>query len=453
MLSIACSPNGSTVFIGSYSNLWVSNDGGQNFAQMTWPQPPADEFSAPGALGGWCAVDIAVGMDPSNRLIVLALMSFDQASIDTQGAPIGDRGIWRSADGGATWTQVHQFSTPTMNLGQLEWAQGSDHLVYAAGGTSLVMSQDAGASFTEVLPFGSGTKKQVNHVAVWQNAPADSKPEVIYALGSVLDGAVRSGCMAVSFDGGTTWTQDQAAIPGTIGGPTNAVANSNSAKVMAISPLSPFQVYITADGGGQGKAAALAMFDYSGFQSGSQTSARHLRLALPGNLTDPSSQDSGNVFVVATRPGQGDLLFYGAQRSVCYVATLDPDGIPNNWQALDSNVHYDLHGLLLSPDFSAFISNGDYAGKSGTGWLLSDGGIYRSVDGGKTSFPSRGVRTLSSVNIGGAAIAGSGPALSLNTGDNDGFYSLDGGRTWMYQQYCGGDDVDCCRFCVARILQ
>ena len=227
MLSIACSPDALTVYAGSYSNLWVSRDGGQNFTQVAWPQPSADQTSVPGSLGGWCAVDVAMGMDSSNQLIVLALMCFDRANIISQD-PVTvkeDRGIWRSPDGGVTWTQVHQF-TPTPNVGQLEWAQGSDHLVYAAGGSSLAISQDAGATFVDVFPFGKGATKQVNHVAVWQNAPADSAPEVIYALGS--------GCMAVSFDGGTTWTQDQAVVPTTVGGATSAVANSNAAKVMAI---------------------------------------------------------------------------------------------------------------------------------------------------------------------------------------------------------------------------
>lgn len=432
MLSIACSPDALTVYVGSYSNLWVSRDGGQNFTQVAWPQPSADQFSVPGSLGGWCAVDIAMGMDSSNQLIVLSLMCFDRAKITSQDPVVGDRGIWRSADGGVMWTRVHQF-TPTQNVGQLEWAQGSDHLVYAAGGSSLAISQDAGATFVDVFPFGKGATKQVNHVAVWQNAPADSAPEVIYALGS--------GCMAVSFDGGATWTQDQAAVPTTIGGSTNATANSNAAKVMTISPLSPRQVYITADGGSNGKAAVLYLFDYSEFPLASQTSA-HQVLALPGNLTDPLSQDSGNVFLMTTRPGQGDLLFYGAQRSVCYVASLNSAGSANNWQTLDSNVHVDLHGLLLSPDFAAAVANGNYSGKSGTVWLLSDGGIYRSTNGGKTFVPAQGAHTLSSISLGGAAIAGNGPALSLNTGDNDGFYSLDGGITWMHQQYGGGDD-DC----------
>jgi hypothetical protein len=61
MLSIACAPDGQALYAGSYSNLWTSDDGGQNWDQLVWPQPPAGEFDSPGALGGWCVVDVAVG--------------------------------------------------------------------------------------------------------------------------------------------------------------------------------------------------------------------------------------------------------------------------------------------------------------------------------------------------------------------------------------------------------
>ena len=44
------------------------------------------------------------------------------------------------------------------------------------------------------------------------------------------------------------------------------------------------------------------------------------------------------------------------------------------------------------------------------------------------------------MNFAGAAVAGQGPLLSLNTGDNDGFASRDGGQNWRPQQYGGGDN-------------
>lgn len=365
--------------------------------------------------------------------IVLALMSHDR-TVGNDGK--GSRGIWRSTDGGSTWTQSHRFD-PSENIGQLEWALGSDHLVYAAGGDSLVVSKDAGTTFADITPFAANASKSVNHVAVWQNAPADPYPTVIYALGA--------SCMFLSFDGGASWTEDMATLPANIGGPASSVANSNSPKMMVISPVNPRQVYIVGNGGGAAVPAMIYLFDYSEFPLVLQTSAPPQILPLPSYLTDASStsstQDSGCVFLAVTQAGRGDLLFLGGQRPVAYVGPLNPTS-GADWQALDSNVHWDLHGILLSPDFTASLQGGNYRASAGTVWLLCDGGIRRSTDGGKTFVPTAGPNTLSALSVGGVAIAGSGPALSLNTGDNDGFYSMDGGQTWTYQQYGGGDN-DC----------
>jgi hypothetical protein len=362
--------------------------------------------------------------------IVLALMS---QNLTTGLNHSGSRGIWRSTDSGATWIQV----LPLENVGQLEWALGSDHLVYAAAGSSLVVSKDAGMTFAEINPWGKSVAKSVNHVAVWQNAPADPDPAVIYALGA--------SSMYVSFDGGASWTEDMATLPAHIGGPTSSNANFSTAKVMVISPTNPRQVYIVQDGSGQGKPATIYLFDYSQFPMVSQTSASPQSLLLPSYLTDISPdttrQDAGNVFLAVTQAGRGDLLFLGGQRAIAYVGPLNSTSA-SDWQALDSNVHWDLHGILLSRDFAASLQGGNYKASAGTVWLLCDGGIRRSTDGGKTFLPTAGPNTLSALSVGGVAISGSGPALSLNTGDNDGFYSMSGGLNWSYQQYGGGDN-DC----------
>ncbi len=59
---------------------------------------------------------------------------------------------------------------------QVQWAEGSDHLVYAAGGTSLAISRNGGGTFEDTYPFGPGSDVSVTHVALWQNQPADSIP-------------------------------------------------------------------------------------------------------------------------------------------------------------------------------------------------------------------------------------------------------------------------------------
>ena len=538
MLSIACSPDGETLYAGSYSNLWKSNDGGKHWEQLAWPQPPPEQYDAPGAIGGWCVVDIAASLgwrvdkhprfladltgdgkasivgfgdcgvwtslgngDGTFQLpnVVLAnfgheagswrvdqhprfladltgdgkasIVGFGDAGVwtakgDGQGGFAdaqfvlenfgngqtvlaitrndrvkNSRGIWRSTDGGASWTKVHQFPMlPGRReaVGQLEWAAGSDHLVYAAGGTSLAISKDGGASFQDVFPWGTAPAASVHHVAVWQNAPADFTPAVIYALGT--------STMYVSFDGGASWMRDKGTLPDEVGGPVSSVANGSTPKVMVVSPRWPLEVYVAGDGNAAVRPGRLYRGDYSQFPLGTQTSAWE-SVVLPKTITgDPEAstyegQDAGMVFLATTRKGRGDLLFYCAQRRPVFVGPLYPEA-GADWHRLDADVHFDLHGMLLSPDFGAEIEGGEYKPGTGRMWLLSDGGIHWSTDGGREFHAAEDATTLSSVNVAGVAIPGKGPALSLNTGDNDGFYSADGGAHWSYQDYGGGDN-DC----------
>src|SRR6266851_2849912 len=78
---------------------------------------------------------------------------------------------------------------------------------------------------------------------------------------------------------------------------------------------------------------------------------------------------------------------------------------------------------------TATIGSNGYNTTAGKVWLLSDGGIHRSMDGGKSFAASSGLSTLATVNIGGLAIPGK-TALCLNCGDNGGFYSSNGGQSW-----------------------
>ncbi|HLZ85057.1 MAG TPA: hypothetical protein VKQ54_15945 [Caulobacteraceae bacterium] len=376
--------------------------------------------------------------------IVLAITVNDLAA--------GSRGVWRSTDGGANWTQAHQFPAGE-SAGELQWALGSDHLVYAAGGSSLAISKNAGTTFTDVFPWDPDPAKRVNHVAVWQNAPADPYPAVIYALGEdtiyVQGKPTLESTMFLSFDGGDHWFKDQGTPPSPSGGAVDPVANGNTPRMIVISPRFPLSVYLLRDGSGGGYLSELWLGDYTHFPFGDRTSA-WVSIPVPNPLDDKGNpqQDSGNVFIATTQRGRGDLLFLGAQRydandnqPLFHVGPLTPSSA-SDWRTLDQTIHVDLHGFLLSPDFAATLTGGNYRPTAGTAWILSDGGVYWSTDGGQHFNDAQGVTSLSSINVAGVSAPGKGPALSLNSGDNDGFYSVDGGQHWAYQEYGGGDN-DC----------
>jgi hypothetical protein len=193
---------------------------------------------------------------------------------------------------------------------------------------------------------------------------------------------------------------DTGPVPGTIGGAVG-LANAPNERVMVVSPRSPLEVFAT--GNANLVPPELWRGDYSQFQA---TGASQWQ-AVP--VPNVGGQDSGNTFVAATRPGHGDVLFYGPQRVKAFVGPLDIASAAD-WHELDGDhdVHVDLHGIFLSPDFRATFSDGSYRHLAGTVWLASDGGIFRSTDG-RQGVPSAGsISTLSVVNIAGVAQPGPG---------------------------------------------
>jgi len=139
-----------------------------------------------------------------------------------------DAGIWRSTDGGGTWSLVYPFPRPNGALpasGQLVWAVGTNHLVLAADGNRLAVSANGGATWQTL-------NVPATHVAVAATPAGTLNPPTVYALAS---NAIR-----VTFDGGMTWTQDRGTLPQPIGGPVG-LFNGNNECVMVASPRSPLE--------------------------------------------------------------------------------------------------------------------------------------------------------------------------------------------------------------------
>ena len=70
MISIAASDDGKVVLAGSLSsNVWMSEDGGDSWDQIAWPQPPEGQFGVPGAMGGFCVPAVAVAPEAGRWLV------------------------------------------------------------------------------------------------------------------------------------------------------------------------------------------------------------------------------------------------------------------------------------------------------------------------------------------------------------------------------------------------
>jgi hypothetical protein len=110
----------------------------------------------------------------------------------------------------------------------------------------------------------------------------------------------------------------------------------------------------------------------------------------------------------------------------------------------DVFMHVDPHAIAFTPDFeitlkpssqpSPYNKNSELDQHvTGRLWMANDGGVYFCDDGGRNEnswqMPT-GLETLDPINVAGLCGIGSQPALYFGCGDNNDFFSLDGGQQW-----------------------
>lgn len=416
MKRLAVSADKGRVYAGNICGLWRSDDGGANWRQISWPQPAPGHGDQPGSLLVPNVYDIWIS--PSNPDIVLVGVGHD-------GRTIAHNGIYRSANGGGTWTLVHSFPAASRMATQIVSAPDDPNLIFAAGETSVAKSVNGGISFVDRFPWGNGGG------AAWQVAiaPLDNGFRRVFALGQ--------GRMWVSPDGGETWAPDTA-TPGAVGGPPDGrssgdepveYAQTNASRVHTSVPGSPAKIYVA------GAGRTLWSVDYTNFTSSGIGDWK----ALPVPV---GSQGSGRYFLGAqTVLSGGHLLFYSDSNLV--FAAAGPPASPAAWFRVDPNsqTHVDPHGLAVSLDFDATANAGTWTFHTGSLWMACDGGIYRSDDGGVSWRLGSCLATLGPIDVAVLSYKGA-TGLCMGTGDNSGFFSSDGGQHWKTQEYQGGDN-DC----------
>jgi hypothetical protein len=479
ILSLARGADSARLYAGTFAGVWRSDDAGRTWRQMTRPQPGSGEFEVPGALFAPFVFDLAASpLDPD---LVLAGAASGQFVVSRDG-------IYRSTNGGNTWTLVLRVVPPDGFVGQIAFAPDDATLIYAALGTGVAVSRDSGATW-RVRAVGG----PVFHVAVApQEAPGRRR---VYAAGNDR--------IFVSVDGGTSWRSDAGAAsvrtaldaiwnryvrnppmpPPPFAGST-AQSNGSGARILAIEPGNPRRLYLAAVSGANGpsyyasgtadgtivnvppaRGAGEASLWYGDFDQFEATGAGAW-VQVPGPpLYFGVSTPSGNTYVVAKPTAAGYLLFF-SDNSHVHVSAGRPSAAAS-WHRLDGKdvsatrqdgehtnvlfMHVDPHAIALSGDLEMTLRPA--SGVSfpfdqnsvldvhvrGTMWMANDGGVVWSEDGGRSWRRATGLETIDPVNLAGLHGVGRSPALYMGTVDNDDFFTVDGGARWRDPLSACGD--------------
>ncbi len=486
--ALALAADQARLYAGSWAGVWRSDDAGESWSQLTWAQPSPGVVDAdvPGALYPPHVVDIATS--PADPDVVLV------SGLDSQFND-GRDGIYRSGDGGSSWTLVMKSTTPF----NVVFAPDDPQLVYAAGvqsswyGSSgvVAVSRDAGQTW-RTRAVGSS----LWHLAVGPLEPDGSRR--IYAVGNSV--------VWYSNDGGQTWRSDggvatinairqqladffrtcdpNAGLGGFGGGA--AYAGGDAPQILAIEPGNPSVVYLVTAGGANGPAYYATVPDGTPVNSDCRRLAGEASLwrgdfsqfdasggaewtLVPGPpLYSGATTPSGNRYVSAKATSSGFLLFFSDNSHVHVSA-----GVPTDfaaWHRLDgmdasvarrSGIHSNVVFMHVDPHAVAFTSDFEITLKPPTGvqdpydknseldthvagrlWMANDGGVYWCDDGGRdeTSWQMpAGLETLDPVNVSGLYGIGDSPALYFGCGDNNDFFSRDGGASWGDPQSGCGD--------------
>jgi photosystem II stability/assembly factor-like uncharacterized protein len=429
------------------NGIWRTTDGGATWARVSAGLPRGD-------LSGRAAL----ARSPSNPRILYAGIAQPNTSLPVMG-------IWKSADGGATWNQI--AGTPSY-CGSQCWYDSeltvhpANPDIVFAGGLFLWKTVDGGVTWAR-----SDTGVHVDHHSL---AFGGSNRDVIY---SGNDGGVFR-----STDGGTTWsamnyglggtqfyalavsptdpsityggTQDNGTQKGSGAGGFQQVLGGDG-MVPLVDPTDPMFVYAESQNGGLARSTNGGI-SFTGARTGIVAADRFNwvtpwvldptnpqvlyagshrlykstnRAASWAILSDDLTRGAGTVSAIAVAPSDGKVLYAGTSDGLVWTATDGgatlgsfrriATGLPNRY-VTRLGVH-PTNPRIVYATFSGFNNAGGFAGH-----------VFRSADGGESwTNMSSGLPDIPVQAI--VIDPRSSSTLFLGT-DLGCFRSLDEGRSW-----------------------
>lgn len=328
MLVDANDATGKTVFAGSVGGgLWKTTD-------ITATSP---DWTPVNDLLGNLAV-ISIAQDPSNPLTMYFCTGEGYFNLDY----IQGQGVWKSIDGGTTWTQLASTNNSNFYLCQ-KIIVNSTGVVMVATSTGLRRSADGGTTWTKVLGTGLGITGAVSNFSYDVEIAANGE---IYAT---LDGSVHK-----STNAGVTW------------GPAQTLPITAARIELACAPSDANYVYALCENGSV--VAGILQTTNGGTSWASRTEPADADSGIP--TTDFSRSQAWYDLSIAVDPNNRLRLFVGGVDLF-----VSGDGAGTWTQVTHWYGGFGLQYMHADQHFAYFKP-----GSSTEAYFTNDGGIFRTTN-------------------------------------------------------------------------
>ncbi|MGZ3901202.1 MAG: hypothetical protein ACXVDC_12825, partial [Bacteroidia bacterium] len=372
--------NANTFFAGAAGGgLWQTNDGGS-----TW-------FTTTDNLPVSAVSDLAI--DPINtNIMYLATGGGDDL---LSAFPVGSNGVYKSTDGGATWTITGLTFSVSLNrvIHKLVLDPSNPQTIFAATNAGIYRSTNSGTSWSIV----SG-------INCWDLKFNPASAGIVYAAGTSF---------YRSTNGGTSFTQVSSGIP---------ITGSNRMTI-AVTPLNPSNVYVVASKSADSQLLGV----YSSTNDGVSFVTKATTPNIIGNSCTGNSTGTGqgwyDLAIAASPINSGEIVVGGVN---VWKSTNDGSTwtIMGCWNSATNPpyIHADIHELEYTP--------------SGTLFSTNDGGIYSY--NGSTWTDLTGTRNIAQIyKIGLSSLS----TTKWITGHQDNGTNIKNGTNYVAS--LSGDGMDC----------